>query len=207
MTEARSRYSAPLQVLLMIGIIAATIVLGFFMMPDTSEERDRLLGELGTTNHGTFLVPVRDLAELPLRDGSGAAVNWREGKPKWRLLIPAGTDCLAECDEVLYSTRQVHVRLGKYSQRLERVLIATQGPLDPDLSARLETEHAFVKVWFADGESFANWLRGTNAGWRQGQGLALLVDPAGVAMMVYDVRHLGNDMLEDINHLMKYSPE
>src|SRR5690606_10853162 len=87
MTEARSRYSAPLQVLLMIGIIAATIVLGFFMMPDTSEERDRLLGELGTTNHGTFLVPVRDLAELPLRDGAGAAVDWREGKPKWRLLI------------------------------------------------------------------------------------------------------------------------
>lgn len=205
MTEATSKSSAPFQVILMFAIIIATVLLGFFMLPSTQEERDRLLGELGTTNHGILLNPVRPIDDLPLRDAAGLDWQWQDHKPKWRLLIPTTAVCEGECDKMLYNTRQVHIRLGKYTHRLERILVATDGALAPSLSESIKTEHPYLKVMTTDSESFAQWLAGTNSDWHQGKAEALLVDPAGVAMMVYDARHEGNDMLEDINHLMKYS--
>lgn len=207
MSETPSRSSAPLQVILMFAIILATILLGFFMMPSSKDERDKLLGELGTTNHGMLLDPVRQITDLPLRDDSGAPWRWQDQKPKWRLLIPSGTRCEGECADLLFVTRQVHVRLAKYSNRIERVYVALDGAIDPSLAQDLEKNHPYLRVLHGGRSEFSRWLEGTNSGWRDGKAEAILVDPAGVAMMVYDARHNGNDMLEDINHLLKYSPE
>lgn len=207
MSETPSRPSAPFQVILMFAIILATVLLGFFMMPASKGERDKLLGELGTTNHGTLLDPVRQLADLSLQDDSGAAWRLQDQKLKWRLLIPAGSSCEGDCGELLFVTRQVHVRLAKYSNRIERIYVALDGDIDPTLAQDLEKNHPYLRILHAGRSEFSRWLEGTNSGWRDGKAEAILVDPAGVAMMVYDARHNGNDMLEDITHLLKYSPE
>lgn len=207
MSETPSRFTAPLQVVLMFVIIIATILLGFLMMPSTQEERDRLLSELGTTNHGTLLTPVKDIAALNLSDSNGDPWLWSANKAKWRLLIPGGQNCEDGCDKILYTARQVHVRLGKNSHRLERVFLALDGEISPQLAAKFKDSYPYQKTLYTDRSGFAAWLADTNSQWAASKAEAILVDPSGVAMMVYDEHHSGNDMLEDINHLLKYSPE
>lgn len=207
MSETPSRLTAPLQVILMFAIILATILLGFLMMPDSQEERDQLLGELGTTNHGTLLEPAVSLEKLELADNNGNPWRLADRKPKWRLLIPGGVNCEGDCEKLLYTTRQVHVRLGKYAHRIERLYVAVDGRIGSSLSEHLLKDHSYVDVVNTSRGAFESWLGGTNSHWRHGKAEAILVDPAGLAMMVYDAGHSGNDMLEDINHLLKYSPE
>ncbi len=207
MTEQPAKSRAYLQVVLMFAIIVATLALGFFMFPGSQEERDQLLGELGTTNHGTFLLPMTSVSALVLTDEDGNPWRWQDHKPKWRMLIPSGTTCTDECAELLYTTRQIHVRLGKYTHRIERYLVATDGALAPEYREALKTDHPYLKVLQADSNALSQWLASTNSPWQPGQGKVILVDPEGMAMMVYDVGHKGNDMLEDLNHLLKYSPE
>jgi hypothetical protein len=191
----------------MLGIIVATLVAGFVMFPSDQAERDALLGRLGTTNHGTLLQPALPVDGLPLRDDKGNPWRWTEHKPKWRLLIPAGRECDEECRELLYVSRQVHLLLGKYTGRFERVYINLEDSLDVATAQYLEQEHHYAKVLAADRAAFDTWTEDSNLPWGQGTMPAILVDPAGLAMMFYTVDIAGNDMLEDINHLLRYSPE
>lgn len=207
MSESPTRFKAPLQVVLMFAIIIATLLLGFFMLPKTQEERDQLLAELGTTNHGLLLNPTRTLADLPLGDSEGNPWAWQQQRPKWRLLIPAGSSCTDDCDQMLYITRQMHLRLAKHANRLERVYLALDGAVSPELADNIKTNHPYLKTLHSNRAAFGQWLAGTNSNWRDGAVEAILVDPSGLAMMVYDGQHSGSDMLEDINHLLKYSPD
>lgn len=207
MTEQTAKSGAHLQVMLMFAIIIATLALGFFMFPSSQEERDQLLNELGTTNHGTLLVPMAPITGLALSDEAGNPWRWADHKPKWRLLIPSAATCEGECAELLFTTRQVHVRLGKYTHRLERFLVATEGGLAAEFHESLKTDHPYLKVVQADKDELIQWLAQTNSPWQPGQGKVILVDPEGMAMMVYDTSQTGNDMIEDLDHLLKYSAE
>ncbi|HLS98561.1 MAG: hypothetical protein WDA10_09135 [Porticoccaceae bacterium] len=207
MTDTPSRFTAPLQLVLMVAIIVATIIAGFVMMPDSQEERDALLSKLGTTNHGTLLQPALPIADLPLRDAEGNPWSWGEHKPKWRLLLPAGSACGEDCRELLYLSRQVHLLLGKYTGRFERFYVNLEGDLGADTAQYLEQEHHFVKVMSVDPAAFEGWIAGSNLPRGQGTMAAILVDPAGLAMMFYTADISGNHMLEDLNHLLKYSPD
>jgi len=206
MNDQAKGSTAKLQVGLMIGIIAATILLGFYMLPSTNEERDKLLGELGTTNHGTLLMPAKPIAGLELIE-EGKPWRWEEHKPKWRLLLPANSRCEGECAELLYTTRQVHIRLGKYTHRVERLLLTTDGELSQELRDLIAEQHPYLKVLHADPEQLTAMLADTNSPWVPGVGKVIVVDPSGLAMMTYNTSHAGNDILEDLNHLLKYSPE
>ena len=202
-----SRFTAPLQVVLMLTIVIATIVAGFVMMPSTQEEEAALLGRLGTTNHGTLLLPVRDINELNLMDEAGNPWRWDEHKPKWRILIPSGSRCEVECRELLYVTRQTHLLLGKNSGRFERVYLNLEDALDPQTQEYFEKEQPYLKNLSTDSSGFARWLAGSNLAWQEGTMVGVLVDPAGRAMMFYTPDQPGNDLLEDLNHLLKYSAD
>ena len=207
MAKSPSRFHAPLQIVLMFAIIIATILLGFYMFPSSEEERERLLSELGTTNQGEFLKPAMDIAGLDFAAADGSPWTPQGAKPKWRLFIVAGEQCQSSCRELLYLSRQVHIRLGKNSHRFERVLLVT-GPFPAgEFAATLEREHPYLKVLKTDQGALEQWLGETNSEWTPANAEALLVDPAGIAMMRYDESHGGTELLEDLDHLLKYSHE
>ena len=205
MTEQGKKSSAYLQVVLMFAILIATILLGLYMMPSSQEEHDRLLAELGTTNHGKLLLPVKPVADLTLTDSDGDPWDWDEHKPKWRILIPSDASCSGDCQDLLYTTRQVHIRLGKYTSRLERILVVTAPALDGALAEKLVVEHPYLKIVHTGAGAVTDWLADTNSPAVPGRSAAVLVDPAGAAMMTYTTDHAGNEILEDLNHLLKYS--
>ncbi|KJS09362.1 MAG: hypothetical protein VR73_02680 [Gammaproteobacteria bacterium BRH_c0] len=202
-----SRFTAPLQVVLMLVIVIATIVAGFVMMPSNKEEEASLLGRLGTTNHGTLLIPVRDIAQLQLLDESGNPWRWDEHKAKWRMLIPSGSRCEQECQELLYVTRQTHLLLGKNTGRFERIYLNLDATIDPQTSEYFEKEQPYLKILNTDSAGFGRWLADSNLSWQEGTMVAVLVDPAGQAMMFYTPGQPGTHLLEDLSHLLRYSAD
>ena len=195
-----------IHVWLMTGILSVVIIAGFWVFPKTQEERDALLGWLGTTNHGTFIQPIVDINDLPLWDADDNIWNYADQKVKWRYLIADDGQCRETCREMLYTTRQVHIRVGKNSKRLERLYLLLGDEISPEARQYLTTEHPYLKVVKSRTEDYASWLQGSNTGWQPGVMRILVVDQNGRAMMFYGLEHDGNGILEDINHLLKYSP-
>jgi hypothetical protein len=54
---------------------------------------------------------------------------------------------------------------------------------------------------------FSALIGSTNAQWTNDTPRLFLVDQQGVAMMYYTPEHDGSDLLGDLKHLIKYSPE
>ncbi len=205
MNDSTSRKSALLQVGLMVFIIAATILLGFLMVPGSEEERDKLLADLGTTNHGRLLSPVRSIEPLELRRLDGTAWRIDEVAPKWRMLIPVPDTCREACREMIYTTRQVHIRLGDESHRLQRLYVTTGPRRGAEAEVALGEEHPYLKFLYTDAAVLTRWLADLGLEQPKASTPVILVDPRGDAMMAYDRSHDGGGMLGDLKHLLKFS--
>lgn len=200
--RGRSKWQLWLIVILTGGVLLG----GFLIFPDSEEEKNRLLNVLGTSNRGVLLQPTVPITTLVATD-EGEPWLWSELKPKWRLVLPIVNGCDSACMEMLYLSRQVHVRLDKQAHRLQRILINLGAPLDEDTTELLRREHVYLQVISADAHLFADMLAGTNAGWQPDSTMLFVVDQRGELMMWYTPKHSGEDMLADLQHLLKYSPE
>jgi cytochrome oxidase Cu insertion factor (SCO1/SenC/PrrC family) len=192
---------------LIIFTTLAVMVSGFLLFPNNDGQRDRLLSILGTNNRGTLLNPVVMMADMTLTDQQGEAWLWQEQAPKWRLLLPFVGDCEDACRDFLYTSRQVHIRLDKKTQRVKRVFLNLGAPLDDEMNAFLKKEHPYLTVVRGDLAEFSALIASTNAQWRSDNSRLFLVDQQGVGMMFYTPEHDGSDLLGDLKHLIKYSPE
>ncbi len=192
---------------LIIFTTLAVMVSGFLLFPNNDGQRDRLLSILGTNNRGTLLNPVVMMADMTLTDQQGEAWLWQEQAPKWRLLLPFVGDCEDACRDFLYTSRQVHIRLDKKTQRVKRVFLNLGAPLDDEMNAFLKKEHPYLTVVRGDLAEFSALIGSTNAQWRSDNSRLFLVDQQGVGMMFYTPEHDGSDLLGDLKHLIKYSPE
>jgi cytochrome oxidase Cu insertion factor (SCO1/SenC/PrrC family) len=194
-------------ILIMIGVLSGVIVAGFLLFPKTSDERNSLLARLGTTNFGEFVVPAVSMTDLNLKTGDGRPWVFSEQKIKWRLIIPGAGKCIDECRELLHTTRQVHISLGKYSRRFERVYIALDDEIDSETERYME-EHPYLTVVHGKQDELEQLLEATNAPlfMEDAPLRAYLVDQEGLIMMSYTLANAGKELIEDIEHLMKYSP-
>jgi len=198
--------SISLQVWLMTGILSVVIIAGFLIFPKTKEARDALLSKLGTTNHGSFIQPTLDINDLPLWDAENNHWNYADKKIKWRYLMADDGRCEQACRDMLYVTRQVHIRVGKNSKRLERLYVLLGDEMTAEAEEYIASEHPYLRVVKSRNEDYAKWLEGANTGWQPGLMRAIVIDQNGRAMMHYSLDNEGNGLLEDINHLLKYSP-
>lgn len=184
------------QAILLFGIVGFPLLAAYgiyqtgFWMP------------MNTVNKGVLLEPARSVSPLNLRDSEGTELM-ATGK-KWRMLIPYSTDCGSTCDENLFTTRQVHIRLGEKARRIERTMVAFD---QADLEY-LAQEHPRLRVANLDRETFQAWLAEGNGGSDViASGQYLLVDQEGFAMMYYTNQHHGNQLLADLKRLLKFSYE
>ena len=206
MNEETSKASK-LPLWLIIFTTFAVMASGFLLFPNDDGQRDRLLSVLGTNNRGVLLNPIILMEDMPLIDQQGEAWLWQEQAPKWRLLLPFVGNCEDACRDFLYTSRQVHIRLDKKTQRVKRVFLNLGAPLDDEMNAFLKREHPYLTVVRGELETFSTLVGATNAQWSADTSRLFLVDQQGVAMMYYTPEHDGSDLLGDLKHLIKYSPE
>lgn len=212
MTEQATK-SGRWHIWLMIAMLAGVVVAGFLMFPKTEEQRNSLLSRLGTTNHGEFVLPPVPIVDLKLTGIDQSSWHFADQKIKWRMVIAGTGSCVEQCREMLYLTRQVHISLGKYSRRFERLYFALGEDLTQEAAEYIKLNHPFLKVLKTDKYGFEAMLKETNAPlYVSGSSdhhtmRAYLVDQKGLIMMSYTLANEGNEIIEDIEHLMKYSPQ
>jgi hypothetical protein len=148
----------------------------------------------GQTNNGELILPPRGFVAL-----TGQSVEKLNGK--WAILIPGSNDCDNDCRQLLHITRQVHVALGKDSDRVQRFYLSDNGPLTGQFSSLVKTEYPQLTVLNQPGSTIAEIL---GPDWFLAQKV-YLVDPAGNIMMAYTVDLIGKPMLKDLKHLFKAS--
>lgn len=157
-------------------------------------------------NEGALVAPARNLKDL-LPQAEGTTPTFENHSP-WRLLIPVGRECNQACQDNLYLTRQVHVRLANKADRLERYAVNLGGAAGDQFLQGIAQQHPLLKRFSVDKEQWQKWVQGTNipADFHS-QPYYILVDQVGFAMMVYGVEHDGNQLLKDIKRVLRYSPE
>jgi len=206
-TNKTTSKTSKLPLILIITITIAVMLSGFLLMPGDDGERNRLLSILGTNNRGTLLQPVVLMADMPLTDQQGEPWLWQDQTPKWRLLLPFVGECDETCREFLYISRQVHIRLDKKTQRVKRVFLNLGAPLDDEMKAFISREHPYLTVVRGNEATFMALIAASQSGWSAEESRLFVVDQQGVAMMYYTSEHEGSDLLRDLKHLIKYSPE
>lgn len=158
-----------------------------------------------TVNNGVLLqTPVR----LPeILEGDNIEVQQRiEAQKKWRLFIPVYADCNEACQAILFTTRQVHIRLADKSERLERYAVNLNGQQGVSLLDDLAAEHPRMKAVNIEQDVWEAWLKASGTAFDyQREPYYLLVDQEGLAMMYYTADIHGNLLLKDIKRALKYS--
>lgn len=146
-----------------------------------------------TTNEGQLILPPvsNELIGLSLTDS------------KWSLIIPMGESCDEKCERRFYLARQVHVALGKESNRLKRILITTGTGNTAGVKKMMVKYKGMHKV-VLDGDQVVSVLKKVVAFPIMGN-FIFLMDPNGNIMMFYSMAKIGKPMLKDLKHLMKIS--
>lgn len=156
-------------------------------------------------NHGQLISPPQPLAGLQLQDLQGRPLAGDSFQGRWSLVYPGLPTCDAECENLIYQTRQVRTALGKDTERVQRVYLLAEVPRDP---ARLEALRGLhpdlLLAVLASPETVAQFPEAdAEAPW-SGQQL-YVVDPLGNLMMRYDATQEPKDILADLKRLLRLS--
>lgn len=163
-----------------------------------------------TVNRGTLIAPPVQMEELHPKRADGSEFLFDQVDSKWVWAVVGGRDCRGACERMLYLTRQTHVALGKKTGRVERVYIATDGPISAQLRDLLEAEHSDMTVIYVDGAEYMAALSHLSTSPRDKQSF-YVIDPLGWMMMTYRAQDteqdtlnaLGKDVLKDMKRLLK----
>lgn len=160
-----------------------------------------------TVNEGLLLEPAVDIKPL-LAEADGPVPEFLGGNRRWRLLIPIGEQCNEACQQNLYTTRQVHVRLGREVTRLERYTVNLGGEQGQAFLHSIAAEHPKMETIQMDADLWESAFADTNLpeDWRNDH-YYVLVDLVGFAALAYNADHHGNQLLEDIKRVLRHSPE
>ena len=193
--QRRFQYQIWLMLIIVFGVIAA----GFMMVPKTEEERLAMMARMGTTNQGEIVSPSVDMSAL------FEAVP-KSDIPKWKVLIVGGRGCDPGCEDVLINSRQIHMLLGKSSGRLERVYLPNVADMSLIDMQELEAVHPYLLIQPVEIAMLSDSLQGSSAEWDLRDTRYFVITPDYQAILYYTQQHDGGGLLDDLKHLLKYSP-
>ena len=188
------------QIWLMLLIVVGVILAGFWMVPKTELQRQQMISMMGTTNLGELVKPTLDFAPLL----SGVEVT---EKPKWKIVIAGGVGCDNVCQDMLFNSRQVHMLLGKSTRRVERVYLADMTTVDTENLELIKMQHPFLTILPNNIDVFAQIVSASSADWDLQEARYFVVTPDLKAILYYTKEFDGAGLLDDLKHLLKYSPD
>jgi hypothetical protein len=186
------------QIWLMLIIVFGVIAFGFLMVPKSEEQRQKMIELFGTTNQGQLVKPALDVSSLL------NAIPASE-KPKWQIVIVGGDTCGQICEDILLNTRQIHMLLGKYTGRVQRTFL--QSPKQLLDTQWLTEQHPFLQLADLDTAQFKQLLVNNSADWDMVSTRYFVVTPDNKAILYFTADNDANGLLDDLKHLLKYSPD
>lgn len=173
-----------------------------------------------TVNKGNFILPPADIADLDMRDAQGELVfrsfeeilaslendDDYETQP-WLMVYINGGACEEACRERIFYLRQLHIALGKHTQRVRRYYLhASHEPIPQNTADYFREEFPSMGIAFSDASVIQQRLaeKGVDIDLSTGT-YVFFVDPVGNVMMYYDKTHRTEDIKSDLDRLLKYS--
>ncbi len=148
----------------------------------------------GRANHGVLLEPIMNLEDARPESGLHAI----EGA-HWKLVYSFTSPCDDDCRNGLYTIRQIRLMLGREMERVVRVFLHGEAPLD---TIFLEAEHEGLVTL---GEtSLTETLVGKLPAGTPGNGY-FLVDPLGNLVLYFPPDTEPRDMVSDLKRLLRLS--
>lgn len=148
----------------------------------------------GRTNHGELLEPIVNVAEALPESRIGEI-----GDGFWLLIYENDAPCGADCEEALYTIRQLRKMLGREMDRVKRVFL--HGDTPPD-TVFLSNEHAGL-ITLSD--SGLSELLNKKKPAHSAAGGYFLMDPLGNLVMYFQPGLDPSEMVEDLKRLLKLS--
>lgn len=162
----------------------------------------------GTLNKGELLLPATSIVDLNIVDKNSNSVDIPGNKKLWRMIIIGNSSCDKNCHDLLYLSRQVHVRLGEKANRVERIFLNTDSNFGDNFYKELEREHPRLIKAYVNANDWKSLFKETSISQQPlSGGHIYLVDQQGYAMMSYSSENSGADLLDDVKRLLKYSYE
>ncbi len=151
-----------------------------------------------TTNNGEFVEGREQVLGQGIRDSEGQPFDARflqqNEDAKWWILVTAD-DCGEACIEWLDRTASVHQLLHKDWNRARRGFISSDGTLPEGAN-----DQRLVRLSAPESNPLAEYTA------EGAKTTVFIVDPMGNLVLRYDQRHSGEDVLEDLEHLLEVSP-
>lgn len=139
-------------------------------------------------NHGQLLNPPLTIDNLNLSPAPPKSV--------WLLISVQNTACDQDCEQHLFYMRQIQQALGKNLNRLQRVVVTNQPQADKKLVDLLNGSYrGTLLLQINSQEQKENMI---SQGW-------YLVDPQGNIMMRYQANAKPDDILDDLEYLLRIS--
>ena len=172
-----------------------------------------------TANKGQLILPPADITALAMRHENGEPVfrNFEEeiaslGEEEylirpWLLLYVTANDCAQTCQERIHYMQQLHIALGKNIQRVRRYYLHTSGtPISPEITRLFQAEFPSMGVAFSTTEVLEQNMRDAGVEFSlTSESYIVLIDPVGNVMMYYTDEHSAEDIMSDLETLLKYS--
>jgi hypothetical protein len=157
----------------------------------------------GTTSHGEFIKPPRELALAPLPlPITGGVLSTDYFKGHWTMVYIGTANCDADCEGALYNTRQVRYAMGEKIEAVQRLYLVDGKPTDPSKLTHLHPDMTVVNFAGREGEALVDRFS-DNGAMPPGFGKYIyLVDPRGFYVMRYATDADPQGLLKDLQHLL-----
>ena len=171
------------QLILLLAVVIGPMVLASAMY------QWRFWVPEGRSYHGELLGNGQTLADLGVVAGEQA---------RWQLLVTAPQGCEADCQQLVFLARQIHIGLNRDASRAAHAL-ASALPPSADYDAQLRREYPQLGRFQLQLQAYQRLVE-------QGAGAQLwIVDPHGNLVLRYDTGSKGKAILDDLRHLLKIS--
>lgn len=173
-----------------------------------------------TINKGNLINPPADISILAMRnlDGEPAFKTFEEEiaalapgqeyeiKP-WLMVYVNGANCDAACEDRIHYLQQLHIALGKNIQRVRRYYLNTDmQAFSDELAEHFKTDYPSMGLAYTDKATLQqNLLSAGVTVDLSSQSYILLVDPVGNVMMYYTQDHTPEEIMTDLETLLRYS--
>ena len=188
-------------------IIIIVIVL-VFITPSTLSwyvfNHTNFLESRGASNYGQIITPPIQLEDLSLIDPLNAERN-NTLHGKWSMIYVAES-CDEICMENVYRMRQIHMGIGKYSLRVQKVLFLTNQ--HPGELSKLFINYAGQQVISTDSvdlDALLGKFRSEKIITPTKAGHIYISDPLGNLMMSYPPEINPKGILKDLKKLLRAS--
>ncbi|MBE9567395.1 MAG: hypothetical protein IMF14_01780 [Proteobacteria bacterium] len=177
--------------------------------------RDNIDFSRFTSNHGTIISPVRQVADITLTRIDDAPLQMSSLKGKWLMVSIGSSSCQQDCQDNLYKMRQIRKATGEFFKRVDRLLLLTDTTDIDSFRSLLSEGYSKLTVVIppqgtdtkADGsaELYSRFLSGFSIEGEPVEDGIYFIDPLGNYMMAFPPQTEAKKILKDLMRLLDVS--